>query len=327
MKPSLAFPRTFSVKKIALLFVLVPFLLSAQKINHTASFRDIQSERYFRFNYENDYFAATDENYTQGYNFELVLPVFLKNPLNHLFVVPKESVNKYGLAIEHIGYTPNHYERPEIQSGDRPFAAAIMLKSFVVATDTIQKSRWSSSLSVGLIGPGAFGEEMQVGIHKVTGNKEPLGWHNQIKNDVVINYRVSYEKQFLKVHEFFTLQGLSSLQLGTLFTNASLGFNTTLGVVNSPFANTKTGFALYFYAQPTIHVIGYDATLQGGVINRDNPYTISNTDIERFTAQLDYGLVLQTRTLYIEFSRSLITREITTLDSAAWGGLKFGFTF
>ncbi len=313
--------------KSAILLFLFPFILFAQKIDHSVSFRGIQSDSYFRFNYENDYFAATDENYTQGYNFELVLPVFKKNPLNHLFIIPKESTAQYGLAIEHIGYTPNHYERPEIQIGNRPFAAAIMLKSFVIATDTIRKSRLTSSLSLGLIGPGAFGEEMQVGIHKATGNKEPLGWHNQIKNDVVFNYRLSFEKQLLTYRELFTLQGLSSVQLGTLFTNASLGFNTTIGIVNSPFTNPKKGLALYLYSQPIVSVVGYDATLQGGVFNHRSPYTIPNSDKERFTAQLEYGLILQTRTLYIEFSRSLITREIATLGSAAWGGMKFGFTF
>jgi lipid A 3-O-deacylase len=154
-----------------------------------------------------------------------------------------------------------------------------------------------------------------------------LGWHNQIKNDVGLNYRVSYEKQLLKYRELFALQGTSSVQLGTSFTNASLGFNTTIGIVNSPFSNSKKGFSLYFYSQSTINLIGYDATLQGGIFNQNSPYTIPNVDIERFTAQLDYGLVFQTRTLYIEFSRSLITREIVTLGSAAWGGMKFGFTF
>ncbi len=313
--------------KSTILFVLLPSLLFSQKIDNLASFRDIKNDTYFRFNYENDYFAATDENYTQGYSFELVLPLFKKNPVNHLFFKPKTSKIKYGLAVEHIGYTPNHYERPDIQIGDRPFAAAIMLKSFVIATDTIRKSQWTSSLSFGLIGPGAFGEEMQVGIHRATGNKEPLGWHNQIKNDVVLNYRVSYEQQLWKYRELSTLQALSSIQVGTLFTNASIGFNTTLGIVNSPLTNIKKGFALYLYSQTTVSVIGYDATLQGGVFNTRSHYTIPNSDIERFTAQLDYGMVLQTRTIYIEFSRSLITREISTLGSAAWGGVKFGFTF
>jgi lipid A 3-O-deacylase len=124
-----------------------------------------------------------------------------------------------------------------------------------------------------------------------------LGWHNQIKNDVVLNYRVSYEKQLLKYRALFRLRGVSSVQFGTLFANASVGFNTTIGIVNSPFNNSKKRFVLYLYSQPTISAIGFDATLQGGVFNQSSPYTITNSDIERFTVQLDYGLVLQTRAL------------------------------
>ncbi|MEO6347397.1 MAG: lipid A deacylase LpxR family protein [Aquaticitalea sp.] len=315
------------MKQTLFFFLLFPTLLFSQKIDNTVSFRNIQNDSYFRFNYENDYFAATDENYSQGYNFELVLPVFKKNPINHLFFIPKESTIKYGLALGAIGYTPNHYELPEIQVGDRPFATAILLKSFLVATDTIHKSRLTSSLSLGLIGPATFGEETQVAIHKATGNKTPMGWRNQINNDVVLNYRMSYEKQILKYRELFTLQGVSSVQLGTLFTNASIGFNTTIGLVNSPFKNSNKRFSIYLYSQPIVSVIGYDATLQGGLFNKSSPYTIANGDIERLTAQFDYGLILKTRTLYFEFSRSLITREISTLDSAAWGGIRIGFTF
>jgi len=315
------------MKQFFYLFILFPSILFAQKIDHLVSFRDLNSDAYFRFTYENDYFAATDENYTQGYDFELVLPLFEKNPVNHLFFIPKDNHTKYGLAIEHLGYTPNHYERPEIQVGDRPFAAAFMLKGFAISTDVQRKSRFTSSLSLGIIGPGAFGEEMQAGIHKATGNKEPLGWGNQIKNDVVFNYRVSYEKQLYAYQELFSFQTYTSAQVGTLFTQISTGFNTTIGLIDASFSNHNKGFRMYFYAQPTATLAGYDATLQGGLFNRESPYTIRNSDIERVTAQLDYGLILKTRTLYFEFSRSLITREIATLNSAAWGGIKIGFTF
>lgn len=313
--------------KSTILFVLLPSLLFSQKIDHLASFRDIKNDTYFRFNYENDYFAATDENYTQGYSFELVMPVFEKNPINHLFFIPNTSTTKYGLAVEHIGFTPNHYELPEIQVGDRPFAAAIMLKSFMVATDTLSHSRFTSSLSVGLIGPGAFGKEMQVGIHELTGNKEPLGWRHQIKNDLVLNYEVGYERQLLRYRNVLSIQGQANAQLGTLFTNTSFGASATLGKINSPFSMNQQGFELYLYAHPLLRVVGYDATLQGGLLNATSPYTIRSSDVERFVGQFNYGLILKTRTLYFEYSRSRITREFKTGASASWGGLKIGFTF
>ena len=316
------------MKKALFLIVFLPSVLYSQKIDNLVSYRDMEIDRYFRFNYDNDYFDATDRNYTQGYSFEMVLPILSKNPLNRLLIAPKDNVKRYGVAIEHIGYTPRYYERPEIQYGDRPFAAAIMLKSFVTTTNTKRKSRISSTLSLGLIGTGAFGKEMQEGIHKATGNDMPLGWAHQIKNDVVINYKLQYEKQLLCYHELWALQVQASANLGTLFTNASMGMNSTFGILNNAFSeNTKKGFRVYGYAQPVISVIGYDATLQGGVFNKKSPYIIQSNAVERFTAQFDYGLVLKTRTLYFEYSRSLITREFESGTPAGWGGIKIGFAF
>lgn len=310
-------------------FFLCPIIICAQKIDNTISYRAIESESYFRFHYDNDYFAATDENYTQGYSFEVVLQSLEKNPVNTLFFKPSSANKKFGLALEHIGFTPNDYVSKDIQFGDRPFASAIMLKSFKIDTNIEKKFRLSQSLSLGLIGPGAFGKEMQVGIHKATGNKIPGGWDNQIKNDLILNYRIDFEKYLFSCKNLLAFNANGTLQLGTLFTNASVGFNTTIGIVNSPFETVEENrnFQVYLFAQPMIGIIGYDATLQGGVFNGKSPYTISTDNLERFTAQYNYGLVIKTRTLYFEYTRSAITREFKSGSSAKWGGIRIGFTF
>ena len=38
---------------------------------------------------------------------------------------------------------------------------------------------------------------------------------------------------------FFSLQAQSELQLGSLFTNASVGANATLGLINNGFSSAK----------------------------------------------------------------------------------------
>jgi lipid A 3-O-deacylase len=310
------------------LVLLLPLLGLAQKIDNMASFRDIRGDRYFRFNYDNDYFASRDENYTQGYSFELVSPAMRKNPLHILLLKPLGQNIKFGVAIEHIGFSPNNIKSELIQYGDRPFAAAIMLKSFAIATDTIRHSRFIASLSTGLIGPGAFGKEMQVGIHQATGNAIPQGWQHQIRNDIVLNYELSYEKRLLS-WRYFALQSNTTLRFGTLFTNAAIGFNGVVGLINTPLAPFQNGkgFRLYAYSQPLVSVVGYDATLQGGLFNRKSPYTINSGDIERFTAQHNYGFILQTKTLYFEYARTAITREFRSGHAAKWGGIKIGFRF
>jgi len=315
---------------IVILILLTNKLVNAQKIDHLVSYREISSNSYFRFNYENDYFAATDENYTQGYNLEVVLKKLEKNPINKLFVKPKNAITKYGLAIEHIGFTPNNYVSKDIQFNDRPFAAAIMLKSFIISTNEKKKSRLTSSFNFGLIGPGAFGREMQVKIHEWTDNKIPGGWRNQIKNDVVVNYEIGFEKQIANVNNIVSLQLNSNLKIGTLFTHATVGFNTTFGIIDSPFSaakRRKRNFRFYAYFQPLASIIAYDATLQGGLFNNSSPYTITSSDLERLTVQYNYGLVLKSKTLYFEYSRSAITREFKTGNSAKFGGIRIGFTF
>jgi lipid A 3-O-deacylase len=313
---------------IIILALLLPVISIAQKVDNLTSIRDIKSTNYFRFHYANDYFAASDMNYTQGYSFELVTPYFKKNPANYLFLQPNEAESRYGLAIEHIGFTPERYDVSEIQFGDRPFAAAIYLKSFVIATDSINKSRFTSSFNLGIIGPAAFGGEMQIGIHEAAGNKTPRGWGNQIKNDLVLNYEIGYEKQLLNYRDLFSFQAHANAKMGTLFTNASIGFNSTIGIINSPFSSTKnrSGFQLYAYAQPILQVIGYDTTLQGGLFERNSPYTIDSNRIERFTTQYNFGIVLKTKILYLEYTRSILSKEFETGNTAKWGGIRIGFT-
>lgn len=312
------------------IFILILILLqqqgTAQKIESLAAFSDINSDSYLRVNYENDLFYGTDKNYTQGFNLELVLPSISKNPINHLFYQPKLSVIRHGLIVEHNSFTPDRYDLEEIQYEDRPFASTLTLKSFLVAINTLKASRITSSLSLGVIGPNAFGNEVQTVIHEVTESSIPMGWENQIKNDIVINYDFGFEKQLLKYRNIFSLQSKVNGEIGTLYTNASAGFNTTLGIINTPFSSSdgSNNFAFYIYTQPLINIIGYDATLQGGLFNRTSPHTISSDRINRFTGQLNFGVVLKLKSLYIEYSNTIITKNISTGTALKSAGIRLG---
>jgi len=309
------------------LLLLLPLVSFAQKIDNTAAIRDMKSDNYFRFHYDNDYFTATDIYYTQGYVFELASHSLRKNPINHTFLKLKNNEAIYGLALEHIAYAPTTIKSDSILYGDRPFAAAIILKSFLVSTDTIHKTRLSSGLNIGIIGPGAFGKEMQTSIHEWTDNPIPHGWQHQIKNDLVLNYEIAHEKQLFRLQNLFYLNSNAKLRLGTMNTNISGGFTATFGKVNSPFTSMKNpnGFQFYAYFNPMVSAIGYDATLQGGIFNRKSPYTIANSDVQRLKIQQNYGIVLQFKRLYFEYARSELTKEFRTGDYHKWGGFRIGF--
>jgi len=311
---------------VSLLFIsLVSF---AQRIDNTASFREINSDHYFRYYFDNDFFANTDYYYTIGHNFELVSPKLIKNPINYLFIKLKNNEQKYGLTLEQAGFTPKDIVSNEILYDDRPYAAAVMLESFLVSTDTIHKTTFSSTLSFGIIGPFTSGKEIQSKIHKWIGKNKPLGWQYQIQNDLILNYEISHEKQLYRLNNLFALNSNAKLRLGTMNTNISGGLTTTFGKINSPFVSqkNKTNFHIYGYWQGLISVVGYDASLQAGLFNQNNPYVIADQNMERFIFQKNFGIVFHYKTLYLEYYRSWLSKEFETGLKHSWGGFRIGFT-
>src|SRR5450755_4610230 len=135
-------------RKMVLLFAAGFFYtvtVRGQAMDNTLSYRNIPSNKYFRINYENDFFAAFDRDYTQGILIEKVHPGLNHFPLMKILWHPSGSEIRYGLAIEHNAYTPNDIAAYDIQYGDRPFAGVLLLKSFLIADDFVRKQRISVS--------------------------------------------------------------------------------------------------------------------------------------------------------------------------------------
>jgi lipid A 3-O-deacylase len=300
-------------------------------MDNTGSFRNIESDHYFRIFYENDFFSGTDRDYTQGIYIEKVKPCLKKFPLTALLWKPNNADIKYGLAIEHDAYTPNLISPPDIQYGDRPYAGALFIKTFLTSTNNITHERISTLLSSGVLGAAAGGEQMQKTIHHWINYTQPQGWHNQIRNDVVLNYQVNYEKELFFLNDRFSVSEYSSGRVGTLSDKITTGLTLMAGKFHSAFQkniNISTRkFQWYIYGQPAINFVGYDATLQGGVFNHSSPYTISNSDVERFIFQYKYGLVLLFKKIYLEYFQTGNSKEFVSTIFHRTGGLQIGFGF
>ena len=311
-----------------MLFPLIATPASAQAIDNTLSFKNINSDAYFRINYENDFFSSTDIYYTQGIHLELVSPAMKKFPLSRLLWHPRYDYVRYGIGLEHDGYTPTSLGSNSILYGDRPFAACFFLKTFLIAIDTKKKQRVSTALSTGIIGPDAGGMEMQTDIHKWLHDITPHGWNNQIQNDAIINYQVDYEKALLAYGHLFSLDADGMARAGTLSDKAAAGVTMLMGYFDSPFSktvNTKNNFRIYAYEHPEIDIVGYDATLEGGLFDRSSPYTIVPKDISSVTFQNRFGFVVIYRRLYLEYFQSLLSQEFNTGNYHVWGGVQVAF--
>jgi hypothetical protein len=313
---------------IIVLFVL-PKNIFGQRIENESLLRSLHSDQYFRFYYENDFIAITDYYYTSGMDIELVKPSFKKNPLNKVFFGLPGSKMKYGLALDHYAFTPLHIIYSDILYGDRPYAGCISLNSFRIATDEKRGRQISTSLILGLIGPRTFWEPVQTFLHKhLIPAPEPEGWDNQIQNDLILNYKVNVEKNFIRASSFL-LNGNVEAIAGTMNDKLSTGLSVMIGKMNDPFQSYETierkNWELYFFGHSFVNAIGYDATLQGGMLNRKSPYTLSTSQINHLTFQNQIGLMFHHKKFSIELSESFLSKEFKTGIKHIWGGIGLGF--
>ena len=316
--------------KITVIFLLAySNSIKAQLADNSSTFRNLNSSSYFRFYYDNDYFTKTDKYYTQGITLDYVSPGLSCFFLSKLLWRPYASVAKYGVSINLFTYTPSSIASDSILYGDRPFNSNISVKTFMIQTDASQKQQVSTAFSIGIMGPWALGHEIQYGIHKWLKNALPHGWQYQIQNDIIINYQINYEKQLVSAGNNFLLNTTAEARVGTLNNRAGGGFNFMAGQFNkrlSPIAGNKRKAKYYFYAQGRVNIVGYDASLQGGLFNRSSPYTIAAGDISRLVFQADAGVIVNLKKLYLSYTQSYLTKEFHAAQYHRWGGISVGFS-
>ncbi|MEI7982346.1 MAG: lipid A deacylase LpxR family protein, partial [Bacteroidota bacterium] len=282
----------------------------------------LSRESFLRIGFDNDILDYTDRFYTNGIRFDIILPLFSRNPINRLLIPHRGSGNNYyGISLVQNMYTPSSTKTGGISYNDRPYAAYLYVGSFKVTNVAIHYFRQTSGLLLGIIGPGSYGGWVQRSFHNsVPTNNEPLGWEYQIKNDFLINYDVAIEKGVIN-KKHIDLRLISTAAAGSLYTNLSGGFQVRAGWMNPYFANlgmARTGelmkmqlrkFQCYLFIGGACKLIGYDATLQGGMFNRTSPYTLTADQISRAVFQSSAGITFNYRGFRLDIEQFILSPE------------------
>jgi lipid A 3-O-deacylase len=310
---------------LAALVAIAARTAAGQAVSTTGVERDTRAGSYWRLAYDNDFFTATDRYFTQGISLEVASPRLSGFPAMRLLRNPRGSVVRYGVAYADDGYTSSDLKASQILRGDHPYAGTKQLRAFTLALDTLRRQRVTSSLTLGIIGPGAAGKEIQTFIHRRTGNTIPQGWHNQIRNDLILNYETGLERELYRRAGGLLVTGAGTARVGTYNTALTLGTTLLAGRVGSPFsAEAASRRAFYLYAKPQLNAVAYDATLQGGLFNRSSPYTIATRDLSRLVYRQQVGLVYRSGRRYIEYYQTLATPEFRGGRAHRSGGFQIG---
>ncbi len=299
----------------------------------------LSREVFLMINFDNDILDYTDRFFTNGIKIEFISPAFQMNPASRLLLPYWSSgKNYYGLSLVQNMYTPSTTKTGGILYGDRPYAAYLYVGSFKITNDPVHKFRQTSELDLGLIGPNSYGEWVQRSFHNaVPTNNEPLGWEYQIKNDLVLNYSIAYEKGIISMKRFeFLVNTIGNA--GTLYTNFSGGIQVRSGLFNPYFANLglakkqilrdaglrKTQF--FIFLKGSGKLVGYDATLQGGLLNRTSSYTLPSGEISRFVFQASGGISLSVNGIRLDVEQFVLSPEFHEGWWHKWVHVALGFS-
>lgn len=306
-------------------FCFLVFDLTSQTDSVKPTFDN--SYRYIRYTYDNDFFNMTDRYYTQGIQLEYISPIIEKNPVTKLLLrLGNNSQKHFGMSLEQNCFTPRSIRYDTLNTLERPYAATLFLTHSLISIDTEKKRRLTTKLDLGIIGPCAVCEEEQKGIHKALENIAPLGWEHQLKTDVIVNYSAFIEQNFFS-GKYFQFIGLGDARLGTIYNDVSGGLMFRAGIMNSYFQNlgvTKNThvnkFQFYLTAKGKVKLVGYNATIQGGMFTRNmDDLVISSDQVER-AVYLFYGsAVLAYKRVSIEYARVFITKEFHRGIEHGWG--------
>lgn len=305
------------------IFILLLYLLSFRSDAQTDSV--LLAERFVQLNYDNDFFSATDRYYTQGIYLKFVLPINRKSILSKLLIpLQKQGANDYGIQLRQDVFTPRSIRHDSIYFGERPYAALFYLTHELISTDFRKQQRLVTQFDLGIIGPYAKGEEEQKGIHKALNNIEPLGWQYQLTTDYVINYNVRFEKGLIN-KKYLNFIAAAEVKVGTLYDLAAVGMILRFGKMEGYFEEKrkmvhqqKGKFKFYFLGRIIENAVAYNATLQGGVFNKDI-YTLTGKDLDRVVTRAEGGVVLAWQQVQLEFTKIYLSPEFKNGLDHGWG--------
>ncbi|UOG74731.1 lipid A deacylase LpxR family protein [Hymenobacter tibetensis] len=313
------------------LFLLLFSLATTQAQRPDSS--QTSPDRLVAYTFANDAFFRTDYYFTQGMTLLVVLPGLGHSPVNRILgPVPVSSTRYHGIKLHYDGFTPLRIQDAFIRLNDRPYASYIYADLFRVVNHPTRRFRLTTALNVGVIGPAAGAKGFQTKLHELLDAPTPRGWDYQIQNDLVLGYEAKLEKQLLTLGRGVELVGSAQASLGTLQTYAGAGSRLRVGLLNPYFRNLGVAgragrrgqrrAQLYAEGQVEGRVLGYNATLQGGLFRQDNPYTLPASAVHRTVARGTGTLGLGFEGVRLETSAVWVSPEFDGGRTHKW--VQFG---
>lgn len=158
----------------------------------------LKDRKTFSITSDNDSLSNTDGDYSAG--MELAWAQASRESIDELEGVPgwfwelakltslgSSGIDRVGsrIAVGQKIFTPRDIRASELIVNDRPYAgwAYLDLSLFARRDDRLD----GLSLSVGVVGPSSFADEVQQNTHEFFGAVKVRGWENQLEDEIALN--------------------------------------------------------------------------------------------------------------------------------------------
>ena len=212
------------------------------------SFLPDRDDAYLTFYLDNDLFAGTDNNYTNGVRLSWVSGArdpeafgAVQHQLRKLsgdadsrvifqrlsgFDDPREVEYNYGFSLTQLMFTPEDTHAPVAPPGQRPYAGWLGIDFSLHTKDAHAIN--SVVLAVGTTGPNALAKQTQDFVHDIRGIDKFQGWDSQIPNELTVNLYYKQKRRFTFLETGlgnFAVDGFGEWQvaLGNFLVSAQMG--------------------------------------------------------------------------------------------------------
>ena len=315
----------------------------------------------FTFRFENDLFASTDRDYTNGIKLSWISPDLTRfrdsetlpdwgNAIvrNLPFSQDEGLQRNIAFSVGQNIFTPGNIDIPDLIPDDRPYAG--WLYGSIAFHNKDYRHLDTFEIQAGFVGPLSFAEETQNFIHKIRGIDKARGWDNQIENEPGLALVYEHKDRVVTPRTFsgFGFDAITHYggAVGNVFTYANAGiemrlgwnlptdFGTSLirpgGETNAP-ADTRDpryqqighGFSLHAFAATTGRLVLRDIFLDGNTF-RDS----HSVDKELLVGELIAGVSLIYDSVKISYAQVFRTLEFEEQDSGHnFGSVSISYTY
>lgn len=263
----------------------------------------------------------TDRYYSNG--------LFLKFSAALKDIDAKKSAGfKKILTIELGQQMINSYRHDTIyyKQLDRPFAGLLFAKA-TVTKSFINENVLQWGAQAGIMGPSAFGRQVQTWWHGVFNIYKVYGWQTQLNDEAFLNLTASYHHHLIKKQTekpWYDAFAFASATAGNNLSALTAGLQFKLGAFEKAYQSVAWGTLLqkskqvpsyrrnhevYFYFEPQLTYQAYNAIIQGGMFLKENEKGFYRTAISPLVFQYRYGILYAQNHWTVQLGYTFKTRE------------------